>query len=441
MTRRTRKILFFIFFVIFILVAPTLILYFQGYRFDFKKKSLTQIGGLFLKVIPKQVEIYIDDKLVKKTDWFFGSTLIENLLPKKYKIEIKKENFYPWEKTLEIKEKEVSEVKNIVLFPKNLDFQILTKNLKNFWISPDGMKIVLLEEENELGWALKLYDLEKLVKSHLVTEKDISQKSEVDFLDLEWAADSKEIYLNVGMKEEERVFALNLEKIPPSLSEKKIPLPSENIIASQNFNGNNYYLDNFGHLFKDGEKLTKNPFSIKPETKYQLNIFSDYIFLREGEENRFSSSPFAVAREGENLYLFNTEQGFFEKFFEKINDIKISPDNEKLVFFSDSEIWVLFLKEKWDQPTKKAGEKSLITRLSEKIGDVFWLNSDYLIFTTQDKIKIAEIDDRDKINIIDLDEFPPTTSGEGPKIFFNQVDKKIYILSSGVLYQSESLLK
>jgi len=431
MERRIRKILFLICLIIFLLAAPIIILYFQGYRFDFEKKSLTQTGGLFLKVIPKQVKIYIEDKLVQKTDWFFGSTLIENLLPKKYKIEIKKEGFYPWEKTLEIREKEVTEVKNIVLFPENLDFQILTKNLKNFWFSPDGKEIVLLEDYNlpttlplsegerapEKGWALKLYDLEKNVKSHLIEEGDIYLKGRAELLNLEFSKDSREIYLNVGVGEEERIFVLNLEKIPPTLSEKKIPPLLENIIASQNFNGNNYHLDSFGHLFKNGEKLTKNPFSIKAETEYQLNIFSDYIFLREGE----------------NLYLFNVDSCLFEKFFEKISDSKISPDNKKLVFFSDSEIWVLFLKEKWGQPTKKAGEKLLITRLSEKIGDVFWLDSNYLIFNNGDKIRIAEVDDRDRINIINIAEF------NNPKLFFNRNDKKLYIFSDENLYTSAIL--
>jgi len=72
MTRKTRKILFFVFFLIFLLGAPLIILYYQGYRFDLEKKSLTQTGGLFLKVTPKQAEIYIDGELVKKTDFFFG---------------------------------------------------------------------------------------------------------------------------------------------------------------------------------------------------------------------------------------------------------------------------------------------------------------------------------------------------------------------------------
>ena len=100
MTKRTRTILFLICFLLFLLAAPSAILYSQGYRLDFENKKLTQTGGFFLKAEPKQVEIYIDGKLVKKTDFFFGSALIENLLPKRYKIEIKKEGYHPWEKKI-----------------------------------------------------------------------------------------------------------------------------------------------------------------------------------------------------------------------------------------------------------------------------------------------------------------------------------------------------
>ena len=93
----------------------------------------------------------------------------------------------------------------------------------------------------------------------------------------------------------------------------------------------------------------------------------------------------------------------------------------------------MFLKEKLDSPQKKAGEKLFLIRLSEKIGDCFWLNSNYLVFNAGNKIKIAEIDDRDRINIVDITEF------ENPEIFFNKNDKKLYLLSGENLYRSEAL--
>jgi hypothetical protein len=147
MTKRTRTILFLVCLFLFLLIVPLAVLYSQGYRIDWDNKKLTQTGGLFLKILPKQVEVYFDGKLKEKTDFFFGSILIENLLPKKYKIGVKKAGFYPWEKTLEIKEKEVTEAKNIVLFPENPDFTILTKEVEGFWFSPNQKEIILKDFE------------------------------------------------------------------------------------------------------------------------------------------------------------------------------------------------------------------------------------------------------------------------------------------------------
>jgi len=433
MTKRTRTILFLICLFLFLLIAPAAVFYSQGYRFDFETKKITQTGGLFLKIEPKQVEIYLNGKLEKKTDFFFGSALIENLLPRKYKIEIKKEGYEPWEKNLEVKEKEVIEVKNIVLIPENPNFSILTENVKEFWFSPDEKKIIL-SEKTEAGWALKLYDLERNVKSHLIDDKDVYSKG-ADLMGLDFSPDSKEIYLNIGVKEQDsnppaalplvkderapKNFALKLDKLPPVLTERKITPKTEDIVISQVvFNDENYYLDNSGHLFKNGEKITEKPFPIKAETEYKLNIFPENIFLRENK----------------TLYLFSSNSKSFEKFFENASLLKISPDNKKLVLISDYEIWILFLKETTSQPQRKAREQLFLVRLSEKIGDCFWLNSDYLIFNAANKIKIAEIDDRDKINIVDVAEF------ESPEIFWNQVDKKLYILSGENLSQSGKLL-
>ena len=421
MTKKTRTILFLICLFLFILIAPSIIFYSQGYRVDINSPAggikITQTGGLFLKIVPKQVEVFVDGKLKKKTDFFFGSALIENLLPKKYKIQIKKEGYYPWEKNLEIKEKEVAEVKNIVLIPENPNFGILTKEIKDFWFSPDERKIILFEE-NEKSWGLKLFDLERNVKSHLIDEKDISREK-VELFDLEFSSDSKEIFLEVGMEEQIKHFILAIDKIPPVLAESEEHLPPfENTLTYKAVGQDIYHLNNLGHLFKNKEELTEKLFPVKLETEYALEIFQDFVFLQESQ----------------TLYQFNPDSKSFEKFFEPIKDLKISPDYKKIVYFSDYEIWILFIKETSGQPQRKAGDKLFLIRLSEQIKDCFWFNSNYLVFNAGGKIKIAEIDDRDRINIVDVAEF------ENPKIFWNKNDKKLYVLSDGNLYQSERLL-
>lgn len=432
MTKKSRTILFLICLFLFVLVAPLSIFYSQGYRFDFDPpaggKRFTQTGGIFLKVRPKQVDIYIDGKLKKKTDFFFGSALVENLLPKTYKVEVKKEGYFPWKKDLEIKEREVTEVKDVILFPENLNLTSLAKVVENFWLSPDERKIILKEANSPIsepptnGWTLKLYDLEKDIKSHLIKEKDISKKG-ADLLNLSFSENSKEISLETGVAEEIRYFSLGLIETPPTLKETRAPLPqAENSVVSQTFDGNSYYLDNSGHLFKNkdnnNERLTERAFPVKAETEYKLNVFPDYIFLRENQI----------------LYLFSFELKTFEKFFEGAQDLKISPDQKKIVYSSAQEVWVLFLKE---------NKKVLLARLSEKIENCFWLNSNYLIFNAGDKIKISETDDRDRINIWDVGEIkkPPQDKPTGQaEMFWNSVEKRLYVLSEGNLYRSRVLL-
>ncbi|XOB41628.1 MAG: hypothetical protein ACKKMS_02820 [Candidatus Nealsonbacteria bacterium] len=474
MTRKTRTILFFICLFLFLLIAPAVVFYSQGYRFDFEKKKVTQTGAFYFKVLPKSTQIYFGGKLKKKTDFLFGSTLIENLLPKTYNIQIKKEGYLAWEKTLEIKEKQVTEAKNIVLIPESLGFSVLSKEVKDFFFSPDEKKIIL-EEIRENGWQINLYDLKNNVKSYLIGEKDIakSEKSKVDFLSLKFSPDSKRILLKVSLKEEEKYFILDMEKTPPDLisldfleadienisfnsqvpkkifftksSEKKIKenkisqielfegdwetkeisqAISSNLVTYGISEGNMFLISNEGFLFrtdlsgKKQEQLSFLPFAIKKEVNYQLLVNFPKILLKEND----------------NLYFFDQDLKNFKKVSAPANSFSFAPDLKKIVYFNNYEIWILFLEEKLDQPQKKVGEEIFLTRFSEKIGEVFWLTSHYLVFNTGNKIKIAEIDDRDRIQTWDLTEF------QNPKMFFNQKNKKLYLLAEENLYVSEKLI-
>ena len=338
MTRKRRLLLFIILLILFLLVAPSTVLYSFGYRFDFDTKKITQTGGFYFKVLPKSAQVYIDKKLSKRTDFFFGAVFINNLLPQKYEVEIKKDGYHSWKKTLEIKEKQVTDAKNVVLFSQNPELKALSQNVEEFFVSPDQKKMILKEagefaegkpssaqaerrarderssashpfaSAREKEWSLKLLELDKNIKSHLASQKDLATSSLTQFVDT----------------------------------------------------------------------------------------------------------------------FFGAEQ--------KIGRGRASQDLGKIAYSANAEVWVMFLKEEFGQPQKKAGERLLVARFSEKIGDIFWLTNHYLIFNTGNKIKIAEVDDRNGINIIDLADF------EKPKIFFNQANKKLYILSERKLYASQRLL-
>jgi len=322
-----------------------------------------------------------------------------------------------------IEEKKVTAIENILLIPENPEFKIMATNVDDFYAIPNSKRLII-KENNQHGWALKLYDVDKKIKSHLIEEKEIYSKG-ADLLNLKISSNSKNIFLEIAMKEQIKNFILKIDEGVSSLVEDEIPNNLlEGVITCELLEQKNYCLDNKGDLFesdKDFEektKLTKNPFSIQLETEYALEIKNDLIFLRENK----------------NLYFLNDKSQVFELFAENYRGIRLSPDSKKLAYFSDHEVGIMFLEDQKSQPYKKAGDKIFLIRLSEKINDINWLNSDYIILSHNNKILVSEIDERDNVNIVNLTNF------DNDKIFLSESDKKLYLLSNNNIYQSISLI-
>jgi len=114
MTRRTRRIIFYFFVLIFIIFVPLIIFYALGYTFDWEKKTVVATGGIYLKSAPSGADIYINDNPKGKT-----TKLIRRLPPKIYDIEITKTDFHPWHKELTVEPKLVAKANNILLVSSN----------------------------------------------------------------------------------------------------------------------------------------------------------------------------------------------------------------------------------------------------------------------------------------------------------------------------------
>ena len=460
MDKRIKRLLILVFAIIFLIGGPLAIFYSRGYRFDFETKKIVKSGAFYFRTQPESCEIYLDGKLKKKTDFLFGNAFVKNLLPKKYNIRIEKEGYFPWEKTLEVKEEFVTEAKNIILFSKNLNFSLSLSDIEDYFFSPDKKKIIL-EKTNKEGWTLKILDLEKNTQELFLEEKCLTKK-ESQFRNLNWNSDSRMVLIETEIEEDTKYFIVNLleEKqifplgygdiqeisFNPNNSQEIFFLKSLNgskslfqanfltqelpkvilksLITYKISDGNIFWLSPDGFLYRSdfsGKRLgvlNTESFSIKEGLKYKVEIFSPAVFLRENNA----------------LYQLNSSSRIFEKFSESIKNLKLSPDSKKLVIGNNYEIWILFLIDIDEQSQKKASQKIFLTRFSQKIGEIFWLNPDYLMFNTGNKLKIAEIDDRDRINIIELGEF------ENPKIFWNQELERIYVLSNKELYSLGNLL-
>jgi len=132
----------------------------------------------------------------------------------------------------------------------------------------------------------------------------------------------------------------------------------------------------------------------------------------------------AVLNEKKQLYFLNSETRSFELLAENVQGIQFANDNKKLLYFTPTEIWVYYLEDIFRQPNKKAGDKELITRLSQKIETAIWFprTNEHIIFTVSQTVKIIELDDRDYRNTNDLFNF------EISQIAYSEEDEKLYFI-------------
>jgi hypothetical protein len=435
--------------------------YSQGYRFDFDEKKFVGTGGLYIQVSNTSAEIYLNGKFIRKTGFLSNAALIKNLLPKKHDIEIRKIDFWSWEKSLSIEEKKVTKIENVLLIKKGIPFSVLTQNLEDFLVSQDEKKILLKKTTEEKNWFLEELLLENGVKRKILTEEDLVKltQSPAEITDWKWDSSKNGVLLQITSGEEISYFLLDYIPQTPVLS--KIDFLDEktenisfnpksddeffylkdqvmfkrdlgnkehaeqtflnNLVTFKTTEDNIIWLSTSGFLFKTDyfgqmiEVLNQKPFFIQKEKKYKIEIQNSELFLSENDD----------------LYYLSSE-GTLEKIVEGVQGMKFSPDSKKAVYWNNHEIWILEFGSEY--------KKVFLTRFSKKIGDCFWLTPYYLIFNVEEEIKISEIDNRDKLNIINLSNESLIRNEENLRIFYNELNKKLYILNQEILFSSEPII-
>ncbi|OGZ36685.1 MAG: hypothetical protein A3A94_00805 [Candidatus Portnoybacteria bacterium RIFCSPLOWO2_01_FULL_43_11] len=216
----------------------------------------------------------------------------------------------------------------------------------------------------------------------------------------------------------ERKIIIKAEKILSGLNTGTTSL--DQIVSYKVIDQDIFYLQKPSYILyqTDLSGAVKNQVSLSPlpENNYQIFISPD--------------RNLAVLDNKDRLYFLNQENKNFENLAENIKEVQFSKDGKKLLYFSKSEIWVYYLKENLIQPFKKAGEKELITRLSQEIKQAIWYpeTNEHIIFSVGSLVKITELDGRDIRNTVDFLE------KETSQIAYDQETESLYFTEGEKLY-------
>jgi hypothetical protein len=179
------------FILAFVILAPLLIFYTSGYRYDFKRGKILKTGTLMVEAKDiKKADLYLNNQLYPET--FNNKIFVYNLLPGEYNVRLEKIGYHPWQKKITINSGLTTFTKDITLFKSTLPIQIIDGKINSLYISPDLTKIVYGLRTDTFA-ELYLYNFE-------TKERNLLYRTSLDndFSVLSWAASSKKILVQIN---------------------------------------------------------------------------------------------------------------------------------------------------------------------------------------------------------------------------------------------------
>lgn len=491
MTQTQRRIFMFSFIFLFLIIAPIIVFYARGYRFDRLRNIFVYSGSITIKSWPRDINVYIDDKKQDKGTLSVvnGSYTINSVRPGKHTIKCQKNGYTSWEKNIEVHSGVSTEFWNVLLFPlsENQAAQSHSdKQFEQYFLSPrNENEIVFFSSEDNKN---KVYflNIEDNKPQEVYSTEDFDFLSPAEEENVEWSSDNKKIlipfrdkktnekiYIVASIKNDRIAETVNLNQLFKKSFEEENQASPENllfekvrwmfdkneelIILTKNQQLYYFFLDstkekimldeNIGgfNLASNQIYYCQSPNKIVWEIKNndittKKQIISQSIGTDSGsgfvKMIAYDQYRIAIIDDKNNLIVYNEEKETGEKSLEKIRDgvknVQFSNDGKKLLYWTSNEIWLLMLRDWEVQPLRKKNQNLLITRFSQPIENVQWMD-DYenIIFSVDKTVKSAEIDIRDRANITDIKTLDNAV--ENRQMFYDKQNQILFFLDKNIL--------
>ncbi len=450
MTLTQRRLFFIVLVVVFIITTPLVILYSSGYQIDWKTLSLQKTGGIYINTYPKGVSISVDGVLKEITSTLFLSQgkIISGLIPGLHTVTVEKNGFIPWQKAFEVKPNLVSEARNIFLAPVDKQTSMVVDGINDFIIS-DSQALIAYSQKNTITILDLASNTPKIIPQH--TGESIGKIS--------FGSDENHLIIESFLKNRVRKYITNIKTgaitdIPESETEKFIvlrqyPNGQEKLVALSNKNSL-YTLDLSSPNTKSEIAHNISTFdlfdtkliyaTLSPTIVYEKDLVSgDITQITQSPIENFDNSAkilrsgdghLAIIDSKKTLYLYDNVNLDFKLVARNVVKALFSPDKKKLLYQNRNELYVKYLREILIQPYKKIGDVDFITRFSQPIQNSEWFSYDneHILFVTEGKLKLVELDGRDERNIQDI------TAVHSPiKLKYNSYNDYIYFLDGSSL--------
>ena len=130
LSRKKRRIYFYTFSLVFLIVIPIVILYAQGFRFT-RNWQILETGGVYVTSNESESRVYIGGELEKITGVLTRGVFKQNLKPGHYSVEVGKVGYFPSVADIVVRENFVTEF-DALLIPVVPTFVSLEKRTSTY---------------------------------------------------------------------------------------------------------------------------------------------------------------------------------------------------------------------------------------------------------------------------------------------------------------------
>lgn len=396
---------------------PLIVLYSIGYNFDLKTGHVVRTGGIFIKTNQNSFKLFINNNLAKESGVLSFGALVANLKPDLYSVRVEKEGFRPWQRVIHVTPESINEFRSVLLIPEIIkEEEVLNLTRRNLSIE----KVEILKESR---WFL-INAPERRALSYLFNpERKAFDAIEV-FDYFRWDTEKQRLLVKRGGPT--RFAAVNLAGGRVQETQLRVPANIGRVTMADFGQGaDEFFLltdQNFLWRFDRAKKTTKQILS----DVHFFRVAGGRVLFVTNEGFLFSANPdgeeienygrkgfYLTDRPAEmvmtpdgSLFLLDSAGGFFVRRKDEPEVVPLagniigadfSQDDERLLFWSENSVEVLWIVDEKQAPFRKAGARERILSLSEeKVGHAAWFgDKEYnVIFSAGKFIGVVDIDNR-----------------------------------------------
>ncbi len=436
-----RRIFFWTLALIYIIAISIIIPYAFGYRFSFDRGVFVYAGSVTVKTNPRDVTVAIDHHTDKKPNYINDTYQINGITPGIHTLTIARDGFQSINKRISVSSGISTEFWNIILPRTHYErTHIATIRSSHFYRAQNSTLIAVpYRQKDSASPTLTIVDADDTTRKNTYTIPLQGLHIPDTTRNIEWSHTAKMLTIpfitqntptykrDTAIITSDGTFITSLHTLFPrafrigivrwkpnaprtlyahidnALTEITIPrsynenlkkdittkLVANNVRAYTIAHNIVYYLTadtgivrRLTHDGKD-EQITTVPTSLPQDTPVELIVYDDdRVILRDTESGMLE-------------FFDKTAQRTASVIAHNIKGVHFSDDGKKLLYWSDHEIFVRFVRS-WDiQPRRTAGDVITLARFSTPIDNVQWAyDYEHVLYTTDNALKLTSLDSR-----------------------------------------------